>query len=213
MSSEEGQVKDLVEKLEKGEITSKEIIKELKERKLTEKAISRYEAWGLVIWAILCFLPAIAKLSNIDFLSFLTQLPTIEFPIVVIYIAVILFIAAIPLTASGWYSNIKYGGCRSEDLTIILLKKGAYRIMRHPSHLAWSIFFTTLPIMLSEYVPFTFLSVIAIVEIFALHYHFSIKEEKMLNIPKWGDEYRQYMKEVPRWNFIKGLRDLRRRGR
>jgi protein-S-isoprenylcysteine O-methyltransferase Ste14 len=67
------------------------------------------------------------------------------------------------------------------------------------------------PIMLSEYVPFTPLSVIAIVEIFALHYHASIKEEKMLDMPKWGDEYRQYMKEVPRWNFIKGLWNLRKR--
>jgi protein-S-isoprenylcysteine O-methyltransferase Ste14 len=70
-----------------------------------------------------------------------------------------------------------------------------------------------LPIMVSEYVPFTFLSVIAIVGIFALHYHTSIKEEKMLDIPKWGDEYRQYMKEVPRWNFILGLWRLRKRGR
>jgi protein-S-isoprenylcysteine O-methyltransferase Ste14 len=170
MEKRKGKVKDLVEKMEKGEIKSKEIIKELEERKLTEKAILKYEAWGYVVWAILCFLPSVAKLPNLDFLSFLTQLPTIEFPLVVIYIAAILFIAVIPLTASGMYSNVKHGGCRSEDHTIILLKKGAYRIMRHPSHLAWSIFFTTLPIMLSEYVPFTPLSVIAIVVIFALHY-------------------------------------------
>jgi protein-S-isoprenylcysteine O-methyltransferase Ste14 len=210
MEKREGEVKDLIEEMEKGEITSKEVIKELEERKLTEKAILKYEPWGYVVWAILCFLPAIAKWSKLDILSFLTQLPTIEFPLIVIYLAIILFIAVIPLTASGWYSNIKYGGCRSEDLTIILLKKGAYRIMRHPSHLAWSIFFTMFPIMLSKYVPFTFLSVIAIVEIFALHYHFSIKEEKMLDIPKWGDEYREYMKEVPRWNFIKGLWNLRK---
>jgi len=30
---------------------------------------------------------------------------------------------------------------------------------------------------------------------------------------KWGDEYRQYMKEVPRWNLIKGLWILRKRKR
>lgn len=210
MNNNQGQVKDLVEKMEKEEIKSKEIIKELEKRKLTEKAILKYEAWGYVVWAILCFLPAIAKLSNLDFLSLLTQLPVIKLPIVVIYIAVILFILAIPITVSSMYSNVKHGGCHSEDHTIILLKKGAYRIMRHPSHLAWSIFFVMFPIMLSEYVPFTVLSIIAIVMIVALHYHASVKEEKMLDIPKWGDEYRQYITEVPRWNFIKGLWNLKK---
>lgn len=54
------------------------------------------------------------------------------------------------------------------------------------------------------------LSVIAMVEIVALSYHTSIKEERELNIKKWGDEYRRYMGEVPRWNFIKGLWNLRK---
>jgi len=36
-------------------------------------------------------------------------------------------------------------------------------------------------------------------------------EEEKLDIPKWGDEYRQYMKEVPRFNFIKGVWNMRKR--
>ena len=30
---------------------------------------------------------------------------------------------------------------------------------------------------------------------------------------KWGNEYRQCMKEVPRWNFIKGYWNLKKRGK
>lgn len=68
-----------------------------------------------------------------------------------------------------------------------------------------------LPIILSEYVPFTHLSIAAIIVIFVYTYYGVRIEEKKLDIPKWGDEYLQYMKEVPRFNFIKGLWNLRKR--
>jgi protein-S-isoprenylcysteine O-methyltransferase Ste14 len=38
-------------------------------------------------------------------------------------------------------------------------------------------------------------------------------EERRLNIRKWGDAYRQYMKEVPRWNIALGLVRLGRKRR
>jgi len=209
----EGEVKDLVEKLERGEITSKEIVEKLKERRLTEKAILKYEAWGYVIWGILCFLPAIAKYSGLEVLSFLVRLPTIKFPAIIIYLAIAFFVAAIPLTVSGVRCNIKKGGCHSEDETIILLREGPYKVLRHPSHLAWTVFFVTIPIFISKWVPFTILSIVGIVQFIALSYHTSLKEEKELDLEKWGDEYRQYMVEVPRWNFIKGLCNLKRRGK
>jgi protein-S-isoprenylcysteine O-methyltransferase Ste14 len=84
-------------------------------------------------------------------------------------------------------------------------------ILRHPSGVAWAIFFATAPIILSGVVPFTILSVVAIVGIIAYHYYGCVVEERELDIPKWGDEYRQYMMEVPRFNFIKGLWNLRGR--
>lgn len=37
------------------------------------------------------------------------------------------------------------------------------------------------------------------------------KAEETMNIKKWRDEYIQYMKEVPIFNFIKGLWNLRKR--
>ena len=178
MREKEGEVKDLIEKAEKEKISPKEVVEILKERKLTERAIMRYEPLGYLAWGVLCFLPAIAEYSGLEILRFFALLPRFEFPVVVVCISLAIFVAAIPLTVSGAYYNISKGECRSEDETIRLLKSGPYRIVRHPSHIAWSIFFVTLPIFLCIYVPFTISSVIGIVEIVSLHYHGSIKEER-----------------------------------
>ncbi|GAJ11922.1 unnamed protein product, partial [marine sediment metagenome] len=45
--------------------------------------------------------------------------------------------------------------------------------------------------------------------IISAFYLMEINEEKFDQM-KWGDEYRQYMKEIPRWNIIKGLRARKR---
>jgi len=68
-----------------------------------------------------------------------------------------------------------------------------------------------LPIILSPVIPFTILSIAAIITMIAYCYYGCYMEEKKMNIPKWGDEYLQYMKEVPMFNFIKGLWNLRKK--
>jgi len=206
----EGAAKDLAEKVRKGEITSDEARRELRKRGLGHE-----ETWkdfiGYPVWGILCFLPAFAKGTGIGILSFFAQLPAIEFPAIVVYLSIVFFIAAIPLVAWFTYFNIKKGGCGSEDHTVILLKSGPYGIVRHPGGASGTVFFVTIPVILSGVVPFTILSVIGIVEIIAYHYYECVVEERKLDIPKWGDEYRQYMKEVPRFNIIKGLRNQRKK--
>lgn len=132
--------KDLAEKLRRGEITSAEAQREIRARGLGHE-----ETWrdfvGYVVWGILCFLPAIARGTGLGILSFFAQLPAIEFPAIVICLSILLFIVMIPLTAWGMYFNFKKGGCRSEDHTVMLLKSGPYGIVRHPSGVAWSVFF------------------------------------------------------------------------
>lgn len=211
MGQSKGEVEDLIDKLKKEEITSKEIIKILDERKLSEKAILKGGQLGYLVWIILCFLPALAKYTQWKYISFLTKLPSFEIPNILIYISIPFFISAIILTVWSSQYNIKKGGVHSEDYTIILFSRGPYRLLRHPSHLAWSVFLITIPIMLSRWVPFTILSIIGIIAIISLHYYGSIIEERRLNLRKWGDDYRQYMKEVPRWNIIVGLSRLRRK--
>lgn len=200
-----GQVEDLVEKYHQQTITKEEIIETLKSRKLTERDIMRGGEFGYVFWALLSFLPSIAYATKWDFLNWFAQLHRFDFPDWVIYLAIALFVMAIPLTAVFMNQNIKHGGVHSEDETILLMQDGIYGIIRHPGTLAWTIFFTPIPIFLSPWVPFTILSGIGIIFFIAFNYYACCREERMLDIKKWGDQYREYMQRVPRWNFLLGL--------
>jgi protein-S-isoprenylcysteine O-methyltransferase Ste14 len=203
--SNNGEIDDLIDKLKKKEIQPKEIIRIMDERRLSEKAVLKFGWWIYLIWMVLCFSPALAKYNQWKYISFLNKIPSYVLPDVVIYIAIVLFIGALVLTAWSSQYNIRKGGVHSEDYTIILFNSGPYKLLRHPSNLSWSIFSIAIPIILSKWVPFTFLSIIGIIAIVSLHYYSSIIEERMLNLRKWGNAYREYMEEVPRWNIIAGL--------
>ena len=109
MNPKDGQVDDLIRGLETGTITAHQAISCLEERGLTEKAVLRHSSWAYLIWLIPCFLPWLAGFWRLEVLGFLTRLPSLIFPSVVTYIAVALFIAAIPLTAWGMFDNRKRG--------------------------------------------------------------------------------------------------------
>ena len=194
-------VNDLVEKLERGEISSKDALKELKKRGLLEP-----ESWEIIPWAaylVLWLLPFVSNQWKLDFLVLFAQLPSISFPKIVIYILAAVGIVGILIGV--WVSRMhsKMGGLKHDE-TVILLKEGPYGVMRHPATL-YMILPILLPIILSTYIPFTLLAVAAIVTMIVYVYYSCLLEEKRLNIPKWGNEYLQYMKEVPRFNFILGL--------
>jgi len=195
---EESRVKDLVEKLHTGGITPKEALKELRKRRLREQ-----ERWEIVPWVIyfILWLP-------LNF-TFSDQLPAIQFPLFIICILIVLSGLGIFLGVWATRMHFKRGGLEHDE-TVILIKDGPYSIMRHPA-VTIIILPILMPIILSEYVPFTPLSVAAIIVMIAYVYYGAWIEEEKLNIPKWGDEYRQYMKEVPRFNFIKGLWKLRKK--
>jgi protein-S-isoprenylcysteine O-methyltransferase Ste14 len=200
MEADEGQVRDLAVKLERGEISSKEALKGLKERGLLEP-----ERWEIIPWAIyfILWLPLNFMFSD--------QLPAIHFPLVIICISIVLSALGICLAVWATRMHYKRGGL-NHDETVILIKDGPYSVMRH-TEFAPMMLPTLLPIILSEYVPFTPLSVAAIIVMIVYIYYGVRMEEEKLDIPKWGDEYRQYMKEVPRFNFVVGLWRLRRRKR
>jgi len=198
MTYDDGQVKDLVEKLQAGELTPKEAKKRLKERGLLEK-----EAWEIIPWVIyfILWLPLNFMFSD--------QLPAVQFPAIVIYISVIVVVLGVILGVWATYFHYKIGGLKHDE-TIYLFKEGPYRVMRHPAGVIM-ILPILLPVILSAYVPFSPLSVAVIIVMIVYIYYGVRMEEEGLDIPKWGDEYRQYMKEVPRFNFIVGLWRLRKR--
>ncbi|HEY71119.1 MAG TPA: isoprenylcysteine carboxylmethyltransferase family protein [Anaerolineae bacterium] len=213
MPSKDGQVEDLARGLAEGEINEKDAIAELENRGLTEKVALRGSAWGYLIWVIPCFLPWLAMKTNWDFLSPITDFIPYKFPPTAVYLALGFFFLAILLTVWGMGFNKNRGGCQTEDYTVVLLCTGPYALVRHPSHLAWSVIFATLPIFISSYIPFTLLSIVGIVGIVVFHYFISIREERALNLKKWGSAYREYMRQVPRWNILLGLWRHLKRGR
>ena len=198
MRDEEGKVKELIEKLGKGKVTPKEALKELQKRKLVED-----ERWEIIPWVVyfILWLPLNFMLTD--------QMPAILFPGIVIYISIVIVVLGIFISVWATHYHYKIGGLK-DDETIILFKEGPYRVMRHPAVFGLIMLPVLLPIILSAYIPFTALSIAAIILMIAYTYYGVHLEEK-LSIKKWGDKYRQYMKEVPKFNFIKGLWNLRKR--
>jgi protein-S-isoprenylcysteine O-methyltransferase Ste14 len=196
--------------LKKDHITTKELKEELGKKNVNfTKLFSRSYGGLLFVVAIIWLLPAVAQYSDWVLLNFLARLPVVEFPIPVIVIGAIFFIAAISLEVKVTLIRKREGGCHDTHETVIVIRQGPYRIIRHPGHLAEMSYFSLLPILLSRWVPFTVMAGISIVILIG-SYVYMIREEDNFNVRKWGEEYRKYMKELPAINFFKGLKNLKR---
>lgn len=203
--------KDLAEKLERGEITPKEALKGLEERGLTHKE-GPWDFIPFVVYVMLWVLPAFAKQTRLGFLGFL--LSTISFPAVAIYLSIV--VLAITFFMFAWALYLLRTKGRSVGPgpdTLFLVKEGPYRIIGHPAEFSVLIGVIFLPIALSVWVPFTILAIAAIIVMVTIMcYGIFRGKDKEVDIEKWGDAYRQYAKEVPAFNIIKGLWNLRKRG-
>jgi len=217
----EGLLKDLIEKRRKGEITEREAYQEIYRRGLEHGRYgSQLSNTGILLGYMLPFLPIIVSivhaLGNISFLApfvehltflhLLLQLPRIIFPQIIIYLTVAVFVISVLIMAHAAYLRAKKGGCgwKGESETIMLVTGGIYSVVRHPAHLCSGLILLSITISLSKWLPFTLISVVGNILVFVGFYYSSIEEEK-LNLLKWGNEYRQYMEEVPRFNFILGM--------
>ena len=204
MNNEKGTISEI---LGKEGLTPEEIKKELRERGISEGPYHIYWVTSLLVATILWLLPAIAKYTGWRLLNFFANLLSVKFPIAVIVISVLLIIVGISLESQASYRRKEHGGLRDVDETVFLLKEGPYKIIRHPGFLAEIILCLSIPIALSRWIPFTVLAVISCVLVIGVTIYLMRVEERF-NIKKWGDEYRQYMREVPAINFVRGLRNL-----
>jgi protein-S-isoprenylcysteine O-methyltransferase Ste14 len=204
-----GAVKDLVEKLQRGEMTKEEVLGEMKRRGLHhhtgEPIPGTFTVSGIILWAILCFFPIICAVLGLDI-----SIPSIILPIeVALGVFVFVIITTVPL----FYSvHLRVRRSETGDENIRLTKGSAYGIIRHPAVLGGLIWLLALPIILAFELPLTVLSllggILSIIFLYLQTHH-----EEKINTKKWGDEYRQYMKEVPRFNIILGIWRLAKRRR
>lgn len=91
--------------------------------------------------------------------------------------------------------------------TIILVKSNIYSIVRHPQYTA-GILLSLALVLISQSWLITAMSLIVI----PLLYIDIVWADKY-EVEKFGEEYEEYMKEVPRTNFIIGIIRLYRRSR
>jgi protein-S-isoprenylcysteine O-methyltransferase Ste14 len=84
--------------------------------------------------------------------------------------------------------------------TTTVVQTGIYGIVRHPMWLGMAIWSVAL-IMVFQSVFSIVLSTVAVV-----CFRMGATKEDEFNINEFGDEYKEYMKKVPMWNIIKGLK-------
>jgi len=90
--------------------------------------------------------------------------------------------------------------------TSVLVDSGIYAIVRHPMYLSF-ILLTISLILISQH----WLSLIFGIPI-VIYFYLSMGREERSSIEKFGDDYKRYMKRVPRMNLILGIiRLLRQR--
>jgi len=114
----------------------------------------------------------------------------------------VLYVPAVFLIISPIIALKGKGRPKSKDFTTTtsLVNTGIYQVVRHPMSLGMVIGVFGLM--------FTFQSLLSVIlgilAIFCL-YVYSRKEDTF-NIEQFGDSYKQYMREVPMWNILRGLR-------
>lgn len=208
MTQEEEKVEELAEKVRRGELTPKQVGQEMEKRGLLAHAgellPGMYSVTGLIIWGLLCFFPPIlTEVFEITLPTFLTQQPEIVFPTPIRWAAVILFLGLFYFFGYSAYVRKRKGG-GTEEHTVFVVKEGPYGIVRHPEFLGVFLQAVTGLIILSPMIPFNFLILLGDLVLFVGIFLQSRKEE-WFNVLKWGDKYRRYQKEVPRFNFVLGL--------
>jgi protein-S-isoprenylcysteine O-methyltransferase Ste14 len=113
----------------------------------------------------------------------------------------ILWISAIfgwlPILTLKKWGEVPKG--KSYMSTVKLVDRGVYAIVRHPQYLAGILMGVALP-LISQHWAVAVLGCVAII----VYYIDTFEEEKSCT-EKFGDEYREYMKRVPRINFILGM--------
>jgi len=112
--------------------------------------------------------------------------------------------AIITLEHKGKSKTSKSPVFASPQESNILVDTGLYGIVRHPMLLGMVIWSFAL-IFVFQSITSMILGMIAV-----FCFGMASKKEDEFNMEKFGENYKEYMKKVPRWNFWKGLSGLRR---
>lgn len=157
----------------------------------------------LALLALLWLLPWLSRLSGLALLAPIAGLRELLMPVWAMVLAAILFGCAVLLEVKISLMRKKLGGGGDTHETVVIIKQGPYKYIRHPGHLAEMTYFGLLPVLLSPWIAFT-LTALAYMAAMVISYTVMFKEEDRFNLAKWGEDYKNYMDSVPAINFMKG---------
>lgn len=115
---------------------------------------------------------------------------------------IVLWISAI----FGWlpiYTFKKYGRVpegKGYVHTTQLVDRGVYAIVRHPQYLAGILLAIALFLIAQHW----FVGILGAISV--VIYYLSAFDEEKNAIEKFGEDYKRYMKTVPRFNFVVGIK-------
>ena len=89
---------------------------------------------------------------------------------------------------------------RGIEETTILIEGTIFGVIRHPLYLGFTLWGIGQILAIQSIISV----VLGIISIFCSW--IAAKKEDKFNLKKFGNSYRDYMKKVPMWNFIKGMR-------
>jgi protein-S-isoprenylcysteine O-methyltransferase Ste14 len=155
-------------------------------------------SWLKVIPSVLTSLLLFSQiLTGIYLLSNINQIAILAYIGVGLYVFTGLFFGMLPVFEFRKKGGVKKG--KSYIQTTKLVDTGIYAIVRHPQYITF-IFWTVAGMLLFQH----WLAIILGIPIIPLTYIDLINADRD-GIKKFGDEYRQYMKKVPRANFPLGI--------
>jgi protein-S-isoprenylcysteine O-methyltransferase Ste14 len=122
-----------------------------------------------------------------------------------VYIGYAFYIPAAVFVISS-FSSLKHKGKPESgwEHTTEFIESSVYRIVRHPLYLGGALF-TVGIILLIQSILFTIFGLVAI-----FCFWTASKKEDEFNINKFGYSYRKYMKKIPMWNFLNGLKKIKK---
>ena len=170
---------------------------------MTKKSYSWIDAIPVTFTSLL-FISQI--IVGIYLLSEVSQIEILAYIGVGLYVFSGIVFGMLPVMEFRIKGDVKKG--KSYIHTTKLVDTGIYSIVRHPQYVTFILWAIAGMLLFQHWI-----IIILGIPIIPLTYIDLIRADKD-SIEKFGDDYKQYMKKVPRANFILGiLRHLRRRNR
>ena len=158
-----------------------------------------------IVYPLLWILPSASRLFGWQSLGFFEGVPSIEVPLFVIPLALGLVVALQGLAVYANYLRVREGGCQNSEDTALLITRGPYSVVRHPSLLGGLALILLLPVILSGIVRYTVLTALGQMLVLAIVVVVQVPREEEFSQRKWGEAYEAYVREVPRFNIVLGL--------